>query len=204
MSSYTYEKNDIKTPLETYEWDNVWYEHTENTEAKRVLYIGDSISCATRKVATRVSENKLLFDGFGTSKALDNPFFAASVRMCAAQQRYRSAVIFNNGLHGWHLDDKTEYAEAYEAFVKFLVDEFKDTPIVLLLATHVTDPSRDERVKERNDVVKNIAAKYSLDTIDLYSLTNADGIVGSDGVHLTPEGYELLAKSIVGYLNEKI
>lgn len=197
MSSYTYEFENRKTPLETYEWDNVWFEHTENDTDDRVVYIGDSISCATRKVATATSENKLLFDGFGTSKALDNPYFADSVRIFARQQGKRRAVIFNNGLHGWHLDDETEYAEAYESFVRFLLDEFKGTPIILLLTTHVADASRDKRVVARNEAVMKIAEKYSLPTVDLYALTASDDLISADGVHLTPDGYKLLAKTVV-------
>ena len=196
MSNYTYEAKDIKTPLETYEWDNVWYEHTEREDADRVLYIGDSISCGTRKVATAVSENTLLFDGFGTSKALDNPYFKESVRICGLQQRKRRAVIFNNGLHGWHLDDATEYAEAYEDFVKFMLDEMK-APVILLLTTHVADDARDKRVMARNNEVKRIAEKYSLPTVDLYTLTAENDVVGADGVHLTPDGYKMLAGAVV-------
>ena len=197
MSNYTYESKDIKTPLETYEWDNVWFEHTEIDTPDRVMYIGDSISCVTRKAATAESENRLLFDGFGTSKALDNAYFVDSVRIFAAQQRNRRAIVFNNGLHGWHLDDETEYAEAYETFVRFLLDEFKGTPVILLLTTHVASPERDKRVVARNGAVVRIAEKYGLPTVDLYSVTNAEGMVGADGVHLTPEGYKLLAKAVV-------
>ena len=197
MSNYTYESKDIKTPLETYEWDNVWFEHTEIDTPDRVMYIGDSISCVTRKAATAASENKLLFDGFGTSKALDNAYFKESVRIFAAQQGKRRAIVFNNGLHGWHLDDSTEYAEAYDAFVRFLLDEFKGTPVILLLTTHVASPERDKRVVARNDAVANIAAKYSLPTVDLYTPTVENGMVGADGVHLTPDGYKIIAKIVV-------
>ena len=197
MSNYTYEAKDIKTPLETYEWDNVWFEHTENETADRVMYIGDSISCGTRKIATSTSENKLLFDGFGTSKALDNAYFKDSLRIFARQQGKRRAIVFNNGLHGWHLEDDTEYAESYEDFVRFLLDEFKGTPLILLLTTHVTDAARDRRVVARNDAVKKIAEKYSLPTVDLYTVTAENDIVGADGVHLTPEGYKMLAEAVV-------
>ena len=86
MSDYTYEFDNRYDRLETYEWDNVWWEQANLKDATRVLYIGDSISCATRKVATKLSENRLLFDGFGTSKALDNPFFADSLRSFCKQQ----------------------------------------------------------------------------------------------------------------------
>ena len=197
MSNYTYEAKDIKTPLETYEWDNVWFEHTENETADRVMYIGDSISCGTRKIATAESGNTILFDGFGTSKALDNAYFKESVRIFAAQQGKRRAIVFNNGLHGWHLDDNTEYAEGYESFVRFLLDEFRGTPVILLLSTHVADAERDKRVVARNEAVMKIASKYSLPAVDYYKITLENDIVGADGVHLTPDGYKLLAKAVV-------
>jgi len=64
MSNMTYEYGDNKQTLETYEWDNTWIEQANNADTDRVLYIGDSISCATRRVATAKSGNKILFDGF--------------------------------------------------------------------------------------------------------------------------------------------
>ena len=73
MSEFTYENKDTNFELETFEWDNVWLDHITYPTLPRVLYIGDSISCGTRRVATIASGEKLLFDGFGTSKALDNP-----------------------------------------------------------------------------------------------------------------------------------
>lgn len=198
MSQYTYEKEERTCPLETYEWDNVWWEQADRCDIPRVLYIGDSISCATRKRATQAAGGKLLFDGFGTSKAVDNPYFADSVRMFAKQQGERCAVLFNNGLHGFHLDDRDGYVEHYEKMLKFLLDEFKGTPIIILLTTHVSNPERDKRVVERNKQVSALAVKYGVPTVDLYSVTleNAD-LISADGVHLLPEGYEILAKTVV-------
>ena len=98
------------TPIvyETYEWDNTWIEHADDSNRKRVLYIGDSISCGTRHIATNLTDCRILFDGFGTSKALDNPYFEDMLRLVAARESRRDAVLFNNGFHGFHLDDKTE------------------------------------------------------------------------------------------------
>jgi len=203
--SFTYEYEDRKIPLETYEWDNTWIDHAADLEHTRVLYIGDSISCGSRMVATALTEGKILFDGFGTSKAVDNPYFADSVKLFAAQQSRRDAVLFNNGLHGFHLDDDTEYKEHYENFVKFLVEEFKGTPIFIVLTTHIANEEREERVKVRNKVALEIADKYNLPVIDLYSvaLENAHLLTG-DGVHFTPEGYNKLAEKIVETLQEKV
>ena len=192
----TYEyRTDIKK-LETYEWDNVWIEHADRDDITRILYIGDSISCGTRGVATGISGGKAYFDGFGTSKAVDNPYFCDSVRIFAAQQGYRSAVIFNNGLHGWHLDDETEYPEHYDKIVRFLISEFTDMPVFLILTTHVADPERDKRVVNRNEAVKKIADRYSLPLIDFYTpASEQTELISGDGVHFTAEGYRVLAET---------
>ena len=202
MSDFTYESNNTSVELETYEWDNVWWEQADVTGVPRVLYIGDSISCATRHAATEAAEGKIFFDGFGTSKAVDNPYFAESVRLFAQQQGEREVIIFNNGLHGWHLDDDTEYIQYYEQLVKFLLSEFGATPIVLLLTTAVADEKRNARVIKRNNAVVKLAAAYNLSVVDLYSVVNEHReLLSRDGVHLIPEGYKLLASALLSHIN---
>ncbi|MBR2432210.1 MAG: SGNH/GDSL hydrolase family protein [Clostridia bacterium] len=198
MSQYTYEFKDQNNVLEKYEWDNVWWEQANRDDLPRVLYIGDSISCGTRTVATASADGKLLFDGFGSSKALDNPFLLDSVRMFAKQQKFRSAVLFNNGLHGWHLNDDEEYPYYYEQILKQLIDEFKDTPVFVVLTTSVADTQREERVRKRNEAAAKIAAKYGLPVIDLYSVSvEFSELRQADGVHFSPEGYKKFAERII-------
>ena len=205
MSNLTYEFENRAESLETYEWDNVWWEHANVSGTPRVLYIGDSISCATRRIATATANGEIFFDGFGTSKALDNPYFFDSVRMFATQQGERKAILFNNGLHGWHLDDESEYAEYYEKMLRFLLDEFKGTPLLVVLTTHVANPECEERVLARNRVAKSLAEKYNLPVVDFYTITkNNDNFLSSDGVHLVQEGYQLLARELVSVVKEFI
>ena len=130
MSQFTYETNDISKNLETYEWDNVWWEQTENNTAKRILYIGDSISCGTRHSITKLSNSEILCDGFGTSKALDNRHFKPSLELFMNQQNKCDIILFNNGLHGWHLSE-AEYEKYYDEMLLFLIETGK--PIFLLL-----------------------------------------------------------------------
>lgn len=200
MSDFTYEFENKYERLETYEWDNVWWEHADRDDITRVLYIGDSISCGTRRIATETAGD-IYFDGLGTSKAVDNPYFFDTISMFGHQQSSRSAVLFNNGLHGWHLDDKTDYKEHYDKLVQFLMTEFEATPVYLLLTTHVADDTRDKRVVERNRVVLEIADKYGLQVIDLYTpVLEHPVFLSGDGVHLTKDGYLLLAKTIINAL----
>ena len=199
MTMFAYEE---KEQYETYEWDNVWIDHADDLSLKRVLYIGDSISCGMRHVATSLTENKILFDGFGTSKSLDNPYFKDAVKLFAKQESRRDAVIFNNGLHGWHLDDN-EYSYHYEEMLKFLLSEFKNTPIVIILTTHISNKERNKQVVSRNNVAKKLADKYGLPVIDLYTLSLEKAeLLSSDGVHFVNEGYTLFAKTLIQSLLE--
>ena len=198
MSQFTYQSEINGTALETYEWDNVWIEQTANLDGNRVLYIGDSISCGTRNIATSLSEGRYLFDGFGTSKALDNPFLFDSIRLFASQLTKTETVIFNNGLHGWHLNDETEYPKFYEQVIQFLLSEFEGKKIFLVLTTSVADSDREKRVKARNKAVCELAEKYSLPVIDLYS-TSVEYVNFriDDGVHYISDGYRKFAAKIL-------
>lgn len=203
MGDFTYESKDTKRSLETYEWDRVWLEHAPDSNKPRVLYVGDSISAATWRVATAEAKEEIYFDGFATSKALDNPYFIEALSLFARQEGYRSAVLFNNGLHGWHLTEE-EYAEYYERMLGKFKELFGDTPIVLLLTTHIVDAERNERVKARNEIVLEIAKKYSLKVVDYYSLTTDESLISADGVHLTETGYKGLAKAALAAAREYI
>ncbi len=196
--------SEINTKLETYEWDNLWIEHANKDDIKRVLYIGDSISCGVRQVATSISNVGIYFDGFGTSKALDNPYFKDSLHLFALQQGKREVVVFNNGLHGWHLDDEKEYPKAYEEMIKFLLEEFKGTPLVIVLSTYVANIEDNKRVIKRNEEVLKLAEKYNLPYVDYYSVAEENKDNLTDGVHFNSEGYKSLAEALVKKVKELI
>lgn len=187
------------TALEHFEWENNWLESCEDTETTRVLYIGDSISCGVRIFATAAGENKLLFDGIGTSKGLDNPHFYDLIRHFACQQHSRAAVIFNNGLHGWHLDNAA-YEVYYQMMIDFLKTEFSGSVCALVLTTDVINnpPGYDTvRIDERNIIAERLAEKNGLPVIDLYGVSHrlSDSYLG-DGVHFTDKGYTELGKTV--------
>ena len=196
MSIFTYEFEDRASCLETYEWDNTWWERTELSDVPRVLYIGDSISCGVLRRANKLADGSILFDGFGSSKALDNPFLMSAVLLTAAQQKTRCAVLFNNGLHGWHLDDNTEYPRYYAEVVDLLQNELAGVPFVPVLSTSVTDTARDARVRARNKAVLQIAKERGLDVIDLYTPSLALERK-EDGVHYTDAAYMRLAEQVL-------
>lgn len=195
----------MKVTFESYEWDNTWIEKSNETSAKRVLYIGDSISCGTRTALNAISDGEILFDGFGTSKALDNPYYFPSLSLFARQESSRNAVIFNNGLHGWHLDEQ-EYSKLYNEFLDKLINEFPGTLIIPVLTTFVTNKDyHNDRVINRNIIAKELAASKKLPIIDLYTVSEQnDNLKINDGVHYTEAGYKVLANAVLCELKKLI
>jgi len=179
------------------EWDNTWMEQTGNPDARRILYVGDSITVGTRGQVNAMGGGRVVFDNFGTSKALDNPYFFDSLCLFAAQQPSLTAVFFNNGLHGWHLSEE-EYEHHYAIMLDRLIDQFAAVPVVPMLTTCSTsDAYPNERVEARNAIVTRLAEARGLAVIDLYTVACANRRHIADGVHFDGEGYKALAEELM-------
>lgn len=203
MSDSTYEYRESTVPLERYEWDRTWISHTEDHNAKRVFYVGDSISWdGVRPEVQNIVGREFLIDALATSKALDNPCFLPTLDLMFQQVHKPNLIIVNNGLHGWHLSDEKEYPALLESFLLSL-KELINVPIGVVLTTFVADANRNLRVNARNAAAISVAEKLGYPIIDLYSTSekHAD-LQRSDGVHFSPEGYQRLAETMVPRLRE--
>lgn len=193
----TYEENG-KEKLETYEWDDGWIEFANDTETYRVLYIGDSISRGMRFIINKLADGKIRIDNYATSKAVDNPYFVKAVELFANQVKYRNLILFNNGLHGFHLSTD-EYEKYYDNIIENLINDYPYTEVKIVLTTH-TNRSKEQSdiINERNISARKIASKYGLKVIDLYDVAYEHRhMLTGDGVHMNEEGYEVLAKTIL-------
>ena len=205
MPDYTYETAPRISRLETYEWEDIWWDHAPDTEGKRILIIGDSISCGTRRAASKLEGRSVFIDAFGTSKAVDNPEFYRLIDYFAAANHAYEAVYFNNGLHGWHLSEE-EYAPLLTKVAEYIKARFAPKKFFIVLTTPTRKSGntelfseQNERVKARNAAAAETAKAVGAEVIDFYSLIeNRPELYTQDGVHLVNEGYELLARAIVG------
>lgn len=211
MSGFTYESGEIARNLETYEWDNIWWEHTENTTARRVLIIGDSVSCGYRQLLSQKLAGNILADGFGSSKAVDNPFLMKSLDLFTQQMNRLDGIVFNSGLHGWHLSTPA-YQAAYRQIVCGLTEKFPGVKPAVALTTPVRKghhpaefDARNDIVRKRNQAAQEIAAELSIPILDYYTpLCDKPQLFSGDGVHLTEEGYSLLAELCANYVKGAI
>ncbi len=194
---FTYERQSRVSSLETYEWDNVWWEKADDITCPRGLYIGDSISCGIRGPLNRALGDQIHIDGFGTSKAIDNPYLKDAISVFGKQSRNKKVVMFNSGLHGWHLDSQ-QYGRCYLEMVAFLVREFPEAVLVLLTTTPTEEENRRLLILERNEKAREAAQKFGLPIIDLYAI--AKGLEHRDGVHFTEASNHVIAVELAARL----
>ena len=181
--------------LEKYEWESLWWEEPENKDRTHVLYIGDSISRGTTERLNRIAEN-LAVDNFATSKAVDNPAFEKALAVFATQNPGYTTVLFNNGLHGYHLSGE-EYAWHYEKLLLKVRELFADAKLFVLTSTYTAD-GKHEIVEKRNARVEVIAEKHNLPIVNLYKVSyERDDLICEDKIHFTDNGYVTLAKAIL-------
>ena len=205
MPNETYEFGVVSTHLETYEWDDIWWDHPEERDAKRILIIGDSISCGYRRAAMKINERCARVDGIATSKAVDNKTFYTLIDYFASLGLTYDAVFFNNGLHGWHLDNEGEFEKHFEALAVYIKEKFAPKQFFAVLTTPVRKSGntaehaeRNKSVKARNAVIASVAERLGAEILDLYSPIEARAeLYTQDGVHLLPEGYTLFAQTVL-------
>lgn len=208
---YTYETKDTTNKIETFEWDDIWLEHADDNVKPRVMIIGDSISCGYRKMITEEFDERVLADGIGTSKAIDNEFYFQLIDYVFAQEKHREVIQFNCGLHGWHLTIE-EYGKYYEKMINWLAEKYGKENLIVALSTPVRKNEnlaeldiRNETIQERNRIVTEIAKKCHITINDFYSrIIDKPEIWSADGIHLTETGYRFLAKQTVCFIRKKL
>lgn len=207
FANFTYERNDTMQKLETYEWDNTWWDHPGDCSKPRILLVGDSITCQYRGIASRLLEGDMYVDQFGTSKGIDNMYFVDAIALFMRQMPRCELIQFNNGLHGWHLSI-AKYEEYYRRTVDALRKSFPDvrwlfaatTPLRVKNNVEQFD-ARNRIVQERNKVAQKIAEENQSPWIDYYSLIEEKKeFFAPDGTHLEESGCELLASCLVKYI----
>ena len=127
-----------------------------------------------------------------TSAALGDPALVDQLR--SVLKYYKFAVIhFNNGLH-W-VSTEEEYQEHFLEFLK-VFERGADAKLIWATSTpmRTAAPNLREfhadnaRVKARNKIVLELAAKEGIPVDDLYSLVENHPEWIADGVHYKPRG----------------
>ena len=150
----------------------------------------------------------LATERYGHSGAtVDNGFLAytGTDEYRASLKTEADIVLFMLGTNDTMFSqDLNSFPQTYRA----LLDTYANLPcqprIIIMLPPHFFDTNTEDVADVNLETVigyeKEIAAELGIPTIDVYSLTENKPEWSADGVHFTPEGYEIMADFVYGEL----
>jgi len=199
----------------------------ETSSLPKVVLIGDSIRLSYEPVVAKQLEGRFVVVG-PKANGGDSEKVLANLEKWIIREK-PDIVHFNCGIHDtkkFHSTGRFQVSpESYEANLHKIVERIRrETDAVLLFAT--TTPIIDERaanlrkdrdykllgesVEKYNAIAKKVMTKLKVPVNDLHArITESDPrqtldtLIGSDGVHLTESGKELLGKRVATFVVEQ-
>ena len=198
---------------EEIEWCRSWVPDSNVVELDRprILLIGDSIVMGYGpKVAELIGEAASIA-WVGTSRFPADPAFLDEIKLVLKYTQF-DAIHFNNGMHGFDYSEE-DYARHLKRAVSELMSLTKGMTWMLSNSTPVREPhkldqfrDRNERVKVRNEAMRQLAEALSVPLTDLYSpLESHPEYHSIDGTHFNEDGQKvqgaIVADSIRRHVN---
>lgn len=198
--------------LEDKEWTNLWWDDAENHDLPRIYLVGDSITNGYHDKVIDELGQEARITMMATSKSVDNPNFIPEMDHVYRQNGYQyNLVHFNNGLHGWHMDD-TVFENSYEKTLNHMLETY-NTKIAVVLCTPtslcdnimVIDENRVKTIRRRNEIIQKLADKYGLAVDDLFTpMYPHPEYHVPDGVHFTQDAQRIQAKLVADFIRKQI
>jgi len=191
---------------ENIEWAQIWIPENSRNDLPRVLLIGDSICNAYYNDVAKSLQGKAVAAKMATSFSLADPVFLTQVKSFLTAYKFK-VIHFNNGLHGFGYTE-AEYQKQFPELLKIIKESAPDAKLIWATSTPMRDKKNlkqfaplNDRVKARNQIVVDLAAKEGITVNDLYSLVeNHPEYWKGDGVHFKPEGAAVEAKQVAKFV----
>ncbi|MFA7230858.1 MAG: SGNH/GDSL hydrolase family protein [Victivallaceae bacterium] len=198
--------NAPKTTIKEYiEWTNMRWNNAPDAEKPRALLIGDSIVNGHSDLVFNLVKDKLCIDYLATAKCVSDVDFRTELDYMLGLNNY-AMILFNNGLHGWDIDE-TVYAENLRETLVYLKTKTgltawrNSTPIRVVGDLSSFEAVKNTRVIKRNADAEKIAAELGLPVLDLYTPMAANpGFFCDDAVHYNEPGRKFQAEAVAVFI----
>lgn len=194
--------------FETYEWTNTWFECQGDTRKKRAILIGDSIMVGTRPCLKELLGEEWNLDLAATSRSIASPLYQKELELYLGYCSH-DFIFYNFGLHAQHLTAE-EYEQEYDQMLGKIRKDHPKAQLVVGLSTPVTKQNDqgeydefNEKVQERNEIVRRLASKHSVEVVDNYALVDGKKEwKRPDGLHYEEAGYRAIAENIRSFIKK--
>jgi len=200
----TVKKTEIREDIE---WTNMrWNDAPDNCRA-RILLIGDSIVVGHERLLYDIIKDEYCIDSFATAKCVSDVDYMRELDYMLAGRDY-DLVIFNNGLHGFDIND-----EVYEENLEEVMTDLNKR--VKKLAWRTSTPIRDKedlnkfnveitpRVLRRNAFAAKVADNLNIPVLDLYTpMAEHVEYFSIDAIHYNEQGREIQAQMLAEFIKK--
>jgi hypothetical protein len=190
---------------ENIEWISIRWHNAPDTKAKRVLLTGDSIVVGHGTRVHDLLKDKIRVDYFATAKHVTDAEFMGDLDFMLARGNYE-LIVFNNGLHGFDIDDELYKPALREALMTLKGRTPKlawrsSTPILDKSNLKKLNSERNPRVIRRNKDAAAVAKELGLPVLDLYSeMVKRKEFFSPDAVHFNEAGQQFQAEKVAEFI----
>ncbi len=188
------------------EWSNLRWNNAVTPDMPRILFIGDSIVYGLCEELFARLEKEYAVDILATSKCVSGEDFRFELDYMLSRNDYE-AIVFNNGLHGWDIDEDT-YLVHLEATMKHLKKQAplliwrNSTPIRTIGDLDTFEAERNPRVQLRNAGAETIARQLEIPVCDLYTpMAEHPEWFEADAIHHNQAGRQAEVQIITDFLH---
>ncbi len=191
---------------ESHEWITMRWLNESDTTLPRVLLVGDSIVAGHAvSVHEQLKENYCV-DCFATAKHVTDVEYMSDLEFMLKRKNYE-LIVFNNGLHGFGIDDEL-YAPALREVLLILKNRAPrlawrtSTPMIKWPVENGKSEfqERTSRVLRRNADALAIANEMGLPVLDLYTPMGDRAELYCDGVHCSDAGRDLQVQLVSKFI----
>lgn len=190
------------------EWVNYWWESPTDRNKKRIALIGDSVSRGYRKCLNEMINSEYVLDFCGSSCHIGDTLLRKEIQffLNADDYIYEKIIVNIGGQHGHHMacrestEDRELFKQSYIELIEYLFKYCQDVLLVSFTPNIPNEDTRNKEILERNDVLKEIADKYSLKYIEIYALLKAGNYEYTDRIHFVKEAYVDVAKVLAEHI----
>jgi len=194
---------------EQIEWISIRWHNDPDKKMKRVLLVGDSIVVGHGTRVHELLKEEMCVDYFATAKNITDIEFMNELEFMLQRRNYE-LILFNNGLHGFNIED-----DLYEPALREVFSILKNktphlawrtsTPMLNKENMEEFNPDRTPRVIRRNNDAAKLAKELDLPILDLYTpMSENKQFFNHDAVHYTEEGQQVQAVLVADFIREKL
>ncbi len=198
-----------KLTREAIEWCDVWISNADKSDLPRVLLIGDSITRGYYSEVEKRLAGKAYVARLATSRFVADPVLLAEVAVVLDSAKF-DIIHFNNGLHGMNGYTEDDYRQHLPKLLATIRQHAPQAKLILALSTPMRKAGQlaqfaenNERVKARNRIAAELAAKEQIPVDDLFSLVEPhQEFWSNDGVHYNGKGTAAEAEQVAAEITK--